>query len=228
MSSLKDDLKAAWHLALPVALGYVAIGLPCGIMESQAGLTWWEALLLSATFYSGAGQFMMSSMAISGSSLPSMIGSVSLVSSRQVLYSASFSQYFSDVSKPLAALFSATVTDESFGVNLEAFETDPTWTPKKATIVNLMCMSSWAFSNAIGCAIGPIIDLPVDVMSFAMTAIFICLLVGQKWNSTTIVVVIGAVVGVYVCKLIGLSGVAVLLGSIVGILAGLAKEAIFK
>ena len=57
-----------------------------------------------------------------------------------MLYSAAFSPYFSNVSKPLAFFFSATVTDESFGVSLDKFVTDKVWTPKRALLVNLMAL----------------------------------------------------------------------------------------
>ena len=170
-------------------LGYLAIGLPCGIMESKVGFSPLMSFVLSMTFYSGAGQFMIPSMWLAGSPLYSVIASVSFVNTRQMLYSAAFSPYFSDVSRPLAFFFSATVTDESFGVSLDKFVTDEAWTPRRALLVNLMSMTSWGVANTVGTALGPVLNLPVAVTSFAMTSIFVCLLVGQPLNRTTAVVV---------------------------------------
>lgn len=220
--SLPDDLSRAARAAAPIALGYVSIGLPCGVMAAQAGVAWWQALLLSATFYSGAGQFMMSSMALSGASLASIIASVTLVGSRQMLYSAAFSPHLADAPRPLAALFAATVTDESFGVNLDAFASGKGWTPRCATLVNLLSMSAWALANAAGCAAGAVVSVPVATMSFAMTSIFVCLLVGQRWNSTTVVVVLVAFAVVAAMRLAGAEGTTVLVGSLAAVAAGLA------
>ena len=87
----KEDILSAFRAALPVMLGYLAIGLPCGIMESKVGFSPLMSFVLSMTFYSGAGQFMIPSMWLAGSPLYSVIASVSFVNTRQMLYSAAFS-----------------------------------------------------------------------------------------------------------------------------------------
>ena len=220
--SLLEDVRAAARAALPIMLGYVTIGLPCGIMSAEAGLTPAMVFLLSCTFYSGAGQFMMSSLWLAGASVAQMAASVSLVSTRQMLYSAALSPYVATAPRPLAALFAATVTDESFGVNLDAFASDAGWTCERATLVNLMSMTSWAVANAVGAAVGAALAIPVAIMSFAMTSIFICLLVGQAWRARTVVVVAVTVVAVVAAKLLGLGSLAVLVGAVVGVVAGLA------
>lgn len=214
--------------ALPIMLGYLAIGVPCGVMEAEAGLTPAMALLLSATFYSGAGQFMMSSLSLAGVPAPSIAASVALVSTRQLLYSAAFSPYLSMTSRPLAALFAATVTDESFGVNLARFSRGEGWDARDATMLNLLCMASWALANALGAALGPVLALPTDVMSFAMTSIFICLLVGQRWGLTTIVVAIVSAASVAALKSVGSGSLAVLVGALAGVAAGACLERLRK
>ena len=47
-------------------LGYVAIGVPCGILSASIGLDALQVFLLSALFYSGAGQFMIPNMFLAG------------------------------------------------------------------------------------------------------------------------------------------------------------------
>ena len=89
---MREDLAPALRAALPVMLGYVTIGVPCGVMAAEVGLGPLVAFLLSATFYSGAGQFMMASLALAGTPVASMVASVALVSTRQLLYSAALSR----------------------------------------------------------------------------------------------------------------------------------------
>lgn len=222
----REDISVALPVALPIMLGYVAIGIPCGVMAAEVGVSPLMAFLVSATFYSGAGQFMMSSLALAGTPVLSMVASVALVSTRQLLYSAALSPYLTDAPKPLAGLFAATVTDESFGVNLDRLAGDPTWTPVRATIVNVSSMLSWAAANALGALVGPALALPTTIMSFAMTSIFICLLSGQRWTRPTIVVAAVSAIGVVVLKAVGAGSLAVLLGALVGIFAGMAFETV--
>ncbi len=219
--SVRTGVAPVLSAALPVMLGYVTIGIPCGVMEAEVGLSPLMAFLLSASFYSGAGQFMMSSLALVGTPVLSMVASVSLVSTRQLLYSAALSPYLAGASRPLAALFAATVTDESFGVNLERFSADDSWSATKATAVNLMSMFSWALANALGAIVGPALAIPTAVMSFAMTSIFICLLACREWARRTVVCAAASALGVIALKVLGLGSIAVLLGALAGVVAGI-------
>lgn len=200
--------------------GYVAIGVPAGIMESQVGFNAPMAFLMSMTFYSGAGQFMIPSMWLAGAPLASIIASVSFVNTRQMLYAAAFSPYFTSVRKRLTFLFSATVTDESFGVNLAKFQ-EGSWSAGRATLVNLFCMTTWALANVAGVFVGDALSIPTAIAAFAMTSIFICLLVSQKITPVNCIVVAVAAAGVCLLKTVGLSGPAILLGACLGVCAGM-------
>lgn len=223
---LASDVRSALVAALPVMLGYLTIGIPCGVMEAEAGIGPVWAFVVSATFYSGAGQFMMSSLALAGTPVAAMVASVSLLSARQTLYAASLAPYLASAPRPLATLFAATVTDESFGVNLDRFCSDGDWTPRRATLVNLMSMLSWALANALGAAVGPALAIPTAVMSFAMTSIFICLLVGRDWVARTLAAALAGAAGVVALKAAGLGSLAVLGGALAGVAVGLAVDAL--
>ncbi|MGN0037853.1 MAG: AzlC family ABC transporter permease [Coriobacteriales bacterium] len=215
MNVLKDGFKAA----LPIIAGYIVLGLPCGLLCQQAGINALESFVMSMTFYSGAGQYMIPNMWLAAASPLSIIASVSLVNTRQTLYSASLSQFCTGCSKRLAFLFSATVTDESFGVNLAQFQNGE-WDVQRATVVNLCSMTTWALANVSGVVLGSLVSVPTALASFAMTAIFICLLCMQKVNAVHLVTMLTAAAGVVICKLVGLSGAAILLGAVTGVVVG--------
>ena len=208
-SVFTDGLKAA----LPIMAGYIVLGLPCGLLCQQAGMDWVMVLIMCGIFYSGAGQYMIPNMWLAGNPLLSIILSVSLVNTRQMLYGASLSRYCESASKRLAFLFGATVTDESFGVNLAR---------------NLCSQSSWAFACVMGALIGNLVSVPTAIASFAMTSIFICLLCMQKITTTNLITVGVAVLGVLLCKLTGLSGPAILLGALAGMFAGYIHATVTK
>ena len=187
-----DHIRQSFSAALPIMLGYVAIGVPCGILSASIGMNELQVFLLSAVFYSGAGQFMIPNMWLAGSPLASIIASVSLVNTRQMLY----------------------------GVNTAKFE-EGGWSVGRATLVNLLSQSSWALSNVAGVLVGNAVGIPLAIASFAMTSIFICLLVTQKVTPANVVAAAFAILGVYTCKTIGLSGPAILVGALVGVMAAL-------
>lgn len=207
--------------------GYVVLGLPCGILCVKAGMDVWMVALMCALFYSGAGQYMIPNMWLAGNPLTAIIASVTLVNTRQMLYGASLSQFCGSVRKRLAFFFGATVTDESFGVNLARF-INGSWSVQNSLIVNLLSQSTWLVANVAGAIIGSAISLPTALASFAMTSLFICLLCMQRVTVENLVAVIGAAGGVIVCKLAGLAGPAILIGALAGVglalLFSIAKE----
>lgn len=215
-----DHIRQSLSTALPIMLGYVAIGIPCGILSASIGLDALQVFLLSMLFYSGAGQFMIPNMWLAGSPIASIVASVSLVNTRQMLYAASFAPRCVGVKKRLAFLFAATVTDESYGVNTAKFESGG-WSVGRATLVNLMSQSSWAVSNVVGVLVGNAVGVPLAIASFAMTSIFICLLATQKASAANVVAAAFAMLGVFTCKTIGLSGPAILIGALVGVMGAL-------
>lgn len=217
-------IKRTLPQAMPVMLGYVVIGIPAGILEAQMGLDPLLAFFLSATYYSGAGQFMLANMWIAGQSPLSIALSISLVNLRQLLYSASLAPRLATTPAPLKALCTATVTDESFGVNTDRFAQDPTWSATDATLTNILSMLSWASANALGAFAGDILPISTSVASFAMTSIFICLLLSQSLTTPTLLVVAVSALVVVSCKLAGLGSVAIVAGALAGVAAGVALD----
>ena len=217
---MREAFKRAFKPALPIIAGYIVLGLPCGILSATAGMSWWMVAILSIVFYSGAGQYMIPNMWLAANPIVSIIASVALVNTRQMLYGTSLSQFCGNASKGLATFFGATVTDESFGVNYAKF-LEGGWSVKDALAVNLYSQTTWTLACTVGCILGSAIDVPSALASFAMTSLFICLLCMQPTTAENGIVVLGAVAGVVACKLVGLSGAAIFLGAVVGIACGM-------
>lgn len=211
-----SQLKEAANAALPIALGYVAIGIPCGILCDSVGLGALQVLMMSLLFYSGAGQFMIPNMYLAATPAASICASVSLVNTRQILYAASFAPYCGKVSKLTSFLFAATVTDESYGVSMAKFR-EGDWSVGRALAVNLISQSSWTISNVVGVLFGSLLPIPLDIASFAMTSIFICLLFTQRRTGQNVVAAVCAISGVYACKLLGFGGASILIGALLGV-----------
>lgn len=216
----RDELQRSFSAALPIMLGYVAIGLPCGILAVSIGLDALQVFLLSLLFYSGAGQFMIPNLFMAGASIPSIITSISLVNTRQLLYSASLAPFQEAKNKLLSFLFAATVTDESYGVNIARFS-EGSWSVANATMVNLFSQSSWIVSNVIGVFIGQALSVPLGIASYAMTAIFICLLCTQKFSFPNIVAALVSMLGIVLCKTFQLNDPAILISASLGVIVAI-------
>ena len=257
-TSASRTLASAFKTALPVILGYIPIGLACGILESASGLSIGMCLLLSAVFYSGAGQFMLANLFAAGMPAASIILSIVAVSSRQALYSACIAPFLRGVGRIKAFLLSATVTDESFGAVFgdmashgSGSEPAPAASAQggdaegevranggtdaeepaaggldvsEGLAANLMCLVAWTVSNVAGALLGSVLTIPVALSSFAMTAIFVHMLACQPASRDAAVVAIVSAAGVLVCKLVGLTGPAIVIGALAGVAAGVVSR----
>lgn len=213
--------RQAFLTALPVMTGYVVLGIPCGILGAQAGMSATQMALMSGLFYSGAGQYLIANMWLAGVPVTSIVLSVSLVNSRQVLYAAAMARFCGRAERRLSTLFAATLTDESFGVNLARFTSGKPWSVWEATLVNLFSQSAWILANVAGAVLGAVLPVPAALSSFAMTSIFLCLLCIQPFDRPARSAALVAAVGVCLCKQLGLAEPAILIGALLGVAASL-------
>lgn len=221
----ESRLRCVLMLAWPVMLSYAAVGLACGVLEAKAGMAPWMAFVLSATYVSGGGQFMMSNLWIAGVPMPSIAASVAAISARFALYSASLAPHLSDASGRLSFCVSATLTEEAFGISLGKLVSDSSWTAVHALMLNVALLLTWAVSCAAGAAIGAAVDIPTAIAAFAMTSLFVFLLVCQPFSRGAVIAALAAAATVAVCKYAGAAGVAVPLAAVVGVCAALLSGA---
>lgn len=52
-----ENYKRGLTAGIPIALGYLSVSFTFGIMAMSYGLSWWQAVLISMTTVTSAGQF---------------------------------------------------------------------------------------------------------------------------------------------------------------------------
>jgi 4-azaleucine resistance transporter AzlC len=213
-------MRMGMAAAIPICVGYVPLGLACGIVAAKAGLNLCQVALLSVFLYAGSGQFMISSMFASGASPLSIGVSVAMVNMRHLLYGSAMAKYFFGERRLHAAFFAAELTDEAFGVNMGRFQ-QGSWTPRSARFANATAHLTWILSNCLGVVAGGFLPLDTTIIGFSMTAIFICLLMMQEKTPDHLWAMGISALGVAAAKLLGWDQVAVLLGALLGVAAGM-------
>ena len=211
--------------ALPICMGYLLLGMASGILGNKAGMSPVQIGVLSVLLYAGSGQFMIANMTLSGASALAIAASVAMVNLRHILYSSALVQRFAGCTRLQKALFAAEMTDESFGVNMGNFSKGD-WTPNAARAVNTTSHLVWTLANVLGAILGEQIHIDIAIIGFSMTSIFLCLLMMQNKRFDYLCAMAAAAAGVVVCKCIGLSQVAVLLGAVLGVIAGVCAYAV--
>ena len=88
MKSLKEGMQDG----IPIALGYVSVSFTFGLMAVNVGMSWWQAVLISMTCITSAGQFAGLDIMVAGGTFIEMALSQFVINLRYALMALSLSQ----------------------------------------------------------------------------------------------------------------------------------------
>ncbi|MBQ8267747.1 MAG: AzlC family ABC transporter permease [Clostridia bacterium] len=175
--------KRGFKNGIPIFLGYLAVSFTFGIAARDAGLTSFQAVLISATNLTSAGQFAALGIIATQASYIEMALTQLVINLRYCLMSSSLSQRFDEKMKPHHRFFIAFgVTDEIFGVSSAYLQENV----PPAYCYGLIAASwpGWVLGTALGCLSGSI--LPASVLSalgVALYGMFIAIIVPPTKNN---------------------------------------------
>ncbi len=173
-SKIRFGLAAAW----PICLGYFPIGLSLGVLAQKVGLMPWQMAGMSILVFAGGSQFIAVAMIGSGASPLAIVSTTFMINLRHLLMSSAMSAHFPSVSRRFLALFAYGLTDESFAVNMTRFNQGD-WHRYSALTLNQTANTTWIISTVAGVYLGQMVPPGAAGVDFALTGMFICLLVFQ-------------------------------------------------
>lgn len=174
VSNMRRGLSAAW----PICLGYFPIGLSLGVLAQKGGLAPWQMAAMSILVFAGGSQFIAVAMIGSGASPLAIVSTTFMINLRHLLMSSAMSVHFPGVSRHFLALFAYGLTDESFAVNMTRFNQGD-WNRYSALTINHAANTTWIISTVAGVYLGQLVPPGAAGVDFALTGMFICLLVFQ-------------------------------------------------
>ena len=170
--------KGFWEgvqAAMPTALGYVSIGLACGIIGAPY-VTPVEMGLMSLFVYAGSAQFAMLALIAVQAPVAAIAMTVFLINLRLFLLSLHASTYFRHTSLWQNIGMSSLLTDETYGVLMgELAHTDkvhPMWMHGN----NLNSYVAWFVGTALG---GLLPNPEIFGLDFALVGMFIGIFASQ-------------------------------------------------
>lgn len=194
---VRAGLEAAW----PICLGFFPIGLSLGVLAQKSGLAPWQMALMSLVVFAGGSQFIAVAMLEAHGAPLAIVTTTFMINLRHLLMSSSLSLHFPAASRSFLALFAYGVTDESFAVNMSRFNSG-NWDRLSALTLNQVTNATWFFSTVLGTYAGQFIPAGSFGIDYALTGMFICLLVFQLKNAVFVATaVIAAICSVlaYLC-----------------------------
>lgn len=188
------DFKKGLKDGIPIALGYISVSFTFGLQSVNSGLSWWQAVLISLTNLTSAGQFAGLDILIRGGGFWIEMAFAQLViNMRYALMSLSLSQKTDKSVKGIHRwLTGFGITDEIFAVTM-GNEDDVS--NKYLYGVILLPLLGWTAGTFLGAAAGQVLPQVVrDSLCIAIYGMFLAIIIPPaKKNSAILKVVIIAV-----------------------------------
>ena len=187
-TSFKNGVK----LGIPIALGYFAVSFTFGMMAVSGGLSIGEAVLISLTNLTSAGQFAGLGIILSNGSYLEMVLTQFVINLRYSLMSFSLSQKLTRKEPWWYRYFAA------FGVTDEIFAITANHEGKPSTFFMFGAMSvsipGWTIGTLCGALLGNILPtFIVSALSLAIYGMFIAIIIPPaKTNINVLYVVIAS------------------------------------
>ena len=176
---------------IPICLGYLAVSFTFGIMAKNANLSVWEAVLISATNVTSAGQFAGLSLITAGASYLEMAFTQLIINLRYCLMSCALSQKLSQDTPFFHRFFiSYGVTDEIFGISVSLKDKLHPFYSYGAISV---AVPGWVMGTFLGIMSGNILpERVISALSVALYGMFIALIIPPSRGNK----VIGGIVAI--------------------------------
>ncbi len=172
------NFRRAAKTTVPVFFGYIAIGIPFGLMLVNAGYPLWLAPLMSIIMFAGAGEYIAIGLFAAGARLETILIAEFLINIRHIVYGLSLITKFKGTGKWKPFLIFG-LTDETY-----ALETSCT-VPENADrgsyygVITLLDYIYWITGSTIGAIAGSLIPFSFAGVDFALTALFAVMLINQ-------------------------------------------------
>jgi 4-azaleucine resistance transporter AzlC len=177
--SRRTIFLAAFKYTVPVLLGYSTIGVAFGLFLTGTGYPPALALVMSLWMYAGAGQFIAVGLFAAGTGFWEVCLIQLVFNARHAAYGLSMLKRFRDTGAFKPYLVFA-LTDETFAL-LSSLPEEPDAEKRRFFYfcVSALDQCYWVSGSLIGAAAGTFIPFDMNGISFALTALFVVLLIEQ-------------------------------------------------
>ncbi len=179
-----------WGLrrGFPVALGYFSVSFTFGIMAVSMGFPWWQAVVISMTTVTSAGQLAgLNAMVVPGQYMAMLVSQIT-INLRYSFMSISLSQKvngrFGRLKRWLLGFF---MTDEIFAIASSEKMVDP----KFFFGLSVLPYIGWAAGTLSGALIGNVLPpLIMNALCLAIYGMFLAIVVPPARKSRSVLIVV--------------------------------------
>ena len=184
----QNDFLRGFKSGLPIGIGYLSVSFTFGIMAINAGLHWWQGLLISLFTLTSAGQVASLNIIINPGRYIELLISQCTINVRYCFMSIALSQKtdskFVKLYKWLLGFF---ITDEIFAVAM----TEKNVSKSFFFGLGVLPYVGWGLGTLLGALLGNILpNLIMVALTIAIYGMFIAIIVPPMKEDKTIIVAV--------------------------------------
>ena len=198
---IKRTFKRAFRDSLPVLAGYLALGIGFGVLLQSKGYSFWWAILMSVTIFTGSGQYAGVDFLANSASIVTTAIMTFIINARHFFYGFSLLDKYkgAGIFKPYL-IFG--LTDETYSIVCSAKLDDTIDHKKYYLFLTALDHCYWITGCTLGAVLGEILPFSNEGIGYSMTALFIVIMVEQWLTSKEHLPVILGVSTTIVCRVI--------------------------
>ena len=183
-----NNFKRGLKAGIPIGLGYLSVSFTFGIMAVSYGFEWWQAVLISMTTVTSAGQFAGIQIMLFPGNYIEMLISQLTINIRYSFMSISLSQKADSKFRGLYRwIMGALMTDEVFAVSVM----EPVVTRSFFAGLMVIPYLGWTFGTLAGAILGNILpDSLISAFGLAIYGMFIAIVIPEMKKSRAVIYVV--------------------------------------
>ncbi len=179
---LSSAIKHGFTDSLPVAFGYIPLGIAFGFLFEKLIFHWYLGVLMSVFVFAGAAQFIAISILRDHGSLLTILISTLVVNLRHIFYGVSFVGKFPKNGLVKNYMIFG-LTDEAYAILTTSSRT---FNNTYGLSVIFLSHFYWIFGTLIGAIIGSLINENLQFLYFSLPALFIIMTIEQAIKVKTL------------------------------------------
>lgn len=199
---MKNTLKTAFKATIPVLTGYLVLGFGFGIVLKSAGYGILTAFFMSLFIYAGSMQYVAVGLLAGGASLLTVALTTLMVNARHLFYGISMLEKYRGAGKYKPYLIFA-LTDETYSLVCQDHgEIASEQQIQYDFFVSLLNQIYWVAGSVLGAVAGTVLTFDSEGIDFALTALFLTVLLEQWLTAKDHVPALIGVLSSLVCLLL--------------------------
>ena len=175
-------LQAAFPHTLPVLAGFLFLGIAYGVLMQTKGFAWYWSLLISTCVFAGSMQFVAVTLLTAAFDPLYTFLLTLMVNARHLFYGISMLGKYKGTGKAKPYLIFS-LCDETFSILCSVEAPAGVSRTRFMVWVALLNQFYWVLGSCLGGIAGAFIPFDTTGLDFALTALFVVILVNQ-WKST--------------------------------------------